>query len=232
MLAVEPPQVSLAHMALRFPPVSQFVERFRAVLRRRSRFDFDQEVGELSRIEQAVAFLALLDLRRSGEIRIEQSSPFAAIRIVSRIDVEREDIMDSPLRLIASNPLDQLARTLEALLVVASAPLSVEELAEAADDHVERVEAALGLVRERYTEGRSGIVLEHVARRLGVPVGARGGGGVRTALREAGAAEPVAGFPGDAGDRGVPGAVLAAGHRAHPRRGRRLCGREPASSAA
>src|SRR5207249_2689378 len=37
------------------------------------------------------------------------------------------------------------------------------ELAEAADDHPERVEAALGLVRERYTEGRSGIVLEHVA---------------------------------------------------------------------
>jgi segregation and condensation protein B len=71
--------------------------------------------------------------------------------------------MDSPLRLIASNPLDQLARTLEALLVVASAPLSVEELAEAADDHSERVEAALGLVRERYSEGRSGIVLEHVA---------------------------------------------------------------------
>jgi len=71
--------------------------------------------------------------------------------------------MDSPLRLIAGNPLDQLARTLEALLVVASAPLSAEELAEAADDHPERVEAALGLVRERYSEGRSGIVLEHVA---------------------------------------------------------------------
>jgi segregation and condensation protein B len=71
--------------------------------------------------------------------------------------------MDSPLRLIASNPLDQLARTLEALLVVASAPLSVAELAEAADDDAERVEAALGLVRERYSEGRSGIVLEHVA---------------------------------------------------------------------
>ena len=71
--------------------------------------------------------------------------------------------MDAPLRLIASNPLDQLARTLEALLVVASAPLSVQELADAADDDPERVEAALGLVRERYAEGRSGIVLEHVA---------------------------------------------------------------------
>ena len=71
--------------------------------------------------------------------------------------------MDAPLRLIASNPLDQLARTIEALLVVASQPLTVPELAEAADDDAERVEAALGLVRERYTEGRSGIVLEHVA---------------------------------------------------------------------
>ena len=71
--------------------------------------------------------------------------------------------MDRPLRLIASNPLDQLARTLEALLVVASAPLSVQELAEAADDDAERVEAALGLVGDRYREGRSGIVLERVA---------------------------------------------------------------------
>jgi segregation and condensation protein B len=71
--------------------------------------------------------------------------------------------VDSPLRLISTNPLDQLARTLEALLVVASQPLSVAELAEAADDDAERVEAALGLVSERYREGRSGIVLEHVA---------------------------------------------------------------------
>jgi segregation and condensation protein A len=81
MLAVEPPQVSLAHMALRFPPVRQFLERFRAVLRRRSRFDFDQEVGELPRIEQAVAFLALLELRRNGEVTIDQPAPFAPIRI-------------------------------------------------------------------------------------------------------------------------------------------------------
>ena len=71
--------------------------------------------------------------------------------------------MDAPLRLIAANPLDQLARTVEALLVVASAPLSAAELAEAAGDDPERVEAALGLVGERYREGRSGIVLEHVA---------------------------------------------------------------------
>jgi segregation and condensation protein B len=71
--------------------------------------------------------------------------------------------VDAPLRLIAANPLDQLARTVEALLVVASAPLSAAELAEAAADDAERIEAALGLVQERYSEGRSGIVLERVA---------------------------------------------------------------------
>ena len=71
--------------------------------------------------------------------------------------------MDSPLRLIAANPLDRLARTMEALLVIASAPLSVEELADAAGDDPDRVETALGLLRERFAEGRSGIVLEHVA---------------------------------------------------------------------
>jgi len=71
--------------------------------------------------------------------------------------------VEPTLRLIAGNPLDQLARTLEALLVVASAPLPVQELADAADDDPDRVEAALGLVAERYREGRSGVVLEHVA---------------------------------------------------------------------
>jgi segregation and condensation protein B len=71
--------------------------------------------------------------------------------------------MDRPLRLIPADPLDRLARTLEALLVVASAPLSLEELAAAADDDPERVEDAIHLVGERFGEERSGIVLEHVA---------------------------------------------------------------------
>jgi segregation and condensation protein A len=88
MLAQDPPDVSLSHMALRFPPVSQFLERFRAVLRRRSRFDFETEVGELTRLEQASAFLALLELRRTGELAIDQAAPFAPIR-VSRLTEEK-----------------------------------------------------------------------------------------------------------------------------------------------
>jgi segregation and condensation protein B len=85
--------------------------------------------------------------------------------------------VDRPLRLISSNPVDQLARTVEALLVVASQPLPVEELAAAADDDAERVETALGLLSDRYREGRSGIVLERVA-----------GGYAFRAAREAGEA--------------------------------------------
>ena len=76
--------------------------------------------------------------------------------------------MDRPLRLISTEtivdtPIDALARTIEALLVVASQPLSTDDLAAASEEDVERVETALGLVRERYREGRSGIVLEQVA---------------------------------------------------------------------
>ena len=89
LLAVAPPPVSLAHMGLRFPPVAQFVERFRSLLRRRRRFDFDAEVEGLPRVEIAVAFLALLELRRAGEIAIDQVAPFAPIRI-SRADAESE----------------------------------------------------------------------------------------------------------------------------------------------
>jgi segregation and condensation protein A len=84
-LAAEPPEVSLAHLELRFPPVSQFLERFRAVLGRRSRFDFEHEVAGLSRIEQSVAFLALLELRRSGEVSLEQAAPFAPIRVARAV---------------------------------------------------------------------------------------------------------------------------------------------------
>jgi segregation and condensation protein A len=88
-LAAEPPAVSLAHMELRFPPVSQFLERFRAVLRRRSRFDFDAEVAGLTRPEQAVAFLALLELGRAGEVEISQAAAFAPIRVALSADEGR-----------------------------------------------------------------------------------------------------------------------------------------------
>jgi len=70
---------------------------------------------------------------------------------------------DRPLRLVVPSSLDAVERTLEALLVVASQPLTVDELADAADERGPRVEDALESLCERYSEGRSGIVLERVA---------------------------------------------------------------------
>jgi segregation and condensation protein A len=87
-LMEEPPQLSLAHMGLRFPPIERFLDRFRATLRRRTAFMLDAELEGLSRLEQAAAFLALLELRKANEVRIDQAAPFAPIR-VSRLDIER-----------------------------------------------------------------------------------------------------------------------------------------------
>jgi segregation and condensation protein A len=89
LLAAEPPQVSLGHMEVRFPPVARFLERFRAVLRRRRRFDFEAEVEGLTRAEQAVAFLALLELRRTNEVALAQAAPFAPIRAARPEDERR-----------------------------------------------------------------------------------------------------------------------------------------------
>ena len=47
----------------------------------RRRFDLDAELAGLPRLEQASAFLAVLELRKADEIAIEQAAPFAPIRI-------------------------------------------------------------------------------------------------------------------------------------------------------
>lgn len=89
-LTAEPPALSLAHLELRFPPVEQFVGRFRALLARRTRFDFDTEVHRFTRMEQAVAFLALLELRKAGEIELSQAAPLAPIRVQRNADTKPE----------------------------------------------------------------------------------------------------------------------------------------------
>ena len=83
LLAAEPPAPSLNHLELRFPPVSLFLDRFRAVLSRHRQFVFDREVDSLSRVEQAVAFLALLELRKTGEIKLGQPASFEPITVWS-----------------------------------------------------------------------------------------------------------------------------------------------------
>ncbi len=71
----------------------------------------------------------------------------------------------SPLRLITTDlaPASELARTIEALLVVATQPLSPEELAAAAQVEAIQIGEALEVLTDRYSEENSGIVLELVA---------------------------------------------------------------------
>ena len=135
--------------------------------------------------------------------------------------------MESTLRLISANPVDRLARTVEALLVVASAPLSVEELCEATRDDPERIETAIGLLRERYSEGRSGIVLEAACRRVGLPGQSRRRRGVLPAVRASRRTRSFAGGAGDARDRRVSRTVHAPGRRQDSGSLGRLRRREP-----
>jgi segregation and condensation protein B len=99
--------------------------------------------------------------------------------------------MDRPLRLIPTNqtPAAELARTVEALLVVASQPLTPEEIAGACDVEIDDLDAALEILRERYAEGSSGIVVEQVA----------GGYAFRAAREAAGACARLFDRPADKG---------------------------------
>jgi segregation and condensation protein A len=80
-LAAIPAEPSLRHLVLSYPPLSRFLDRFRDLLRARGRFAFDNEVDRLSRVEQIVAFLALLELRKRGEAQIAQAGPFEPITV-------------------------------------------------------------------------------------------------------------------------------------------------------
>ena len=73
--------------------------------------------------------------------------------------------MDRPLRLIPTNqtPAAELARTVEALLVVASQPLDAEEIAGACDVEVDELDGHSRSSASATPRAASGIVLEQVA---------------------------------------------------------------------
>ena len=89
-----PPTPDLSHMPRRLVPIRDFLDRFRRLLDERGTFHFDDAVVGLDRMAQAVAFWALLDLYKRGEVRLAQLEPFAPIRIArsSRIAVGDEAV--------------------------------------------------------------------------------------------------------------------------------------------
>jgi segregation and condensation protein B len=59
--------------------------------------------------------------------------------------------------------MNDLARTIEALLFLSPQPVAVADLAEAAEATAGQVEEAIGLLRDDLAEGRRGVVLREVA---------------------------------------------------------------------
>ena len=128
----------------------------------RRAFAFDEAVAGLDRLSQAAAFLAVLELYKSGEV-----DPVQAERVRADPGDPRRGVRSAATR--ADRPDGaSVTHTVEALLFVASEPLSVRELAALTEAPASRVERALDALGDRYGEGRSGVVLERVGGRLGI----------------------------------------------------------------
>jgi segregation and condensation protein A len=79
-----PPEIDLSVVRRRLVPVSHFLDEFRRLLRERRAFAFDEAVAGLDRLAQAAAFLAVLELYKSGEVVPEQQDVFAPIVVTRR----------------------------------------------------------------------------------------------------------------------------------------------------
>ena len=79
-----PPEIDLSAVRRRLVPVSEFLTRFREVLRERRAFSFDEAVAGLDRLSHAAAFLAILEMWKQGEVRAEQDDIFGPILIARR----------------------------------------------------------------------------------------------------------------------------------------------------
>jgi segregation and condensation protein A len=76
-----PPEIDLSSVRRRLVPVADFLDRFRAALRDRRAFSFDEAVAGLDRLSHAAAFLAVLELWKRGEAAPRQSDVFGPITI-------------------------------------------------------------------------------------------------------------------------------------------------------
>jgi len=83
-LLTPPPEIDLTVVRRRLVPVSHFVDEFRRLLRDRRAFAFDEAVEGLDRLAQAAAFLAVLELYKSGEVIPDQPAVFGPISITRR----------------------------------------------------------------------------------------------------------------------------------------------------
>jgi segregation and condensation protein A len=75
------PDVDVRHLVGRHMTVHEMSERLIGILRRDHRYSLDDAVDGMSRLDQAVAFVAVLELYKNGQIDIDQSEHFGPIQV-------------------------------------------------------------------------------------------------------------------------------------------------------
>ncbi|MEO6867611.1 MAG: ScpA family protein [Gaiellales bacterium] len=84
------PDVDVRHLVGRHASVHEMTGRLLGVLRQRRTFSLDEAVEGLTRLDQAVAFVAALELCKAGEVVLEQEDRFGPIT-VSRLEAANVD---------------------------------------------------------------------------------------------------------------------------------------------
>ncbi|MCB0879209.1 MAG: segregation/condensation protein A [Thermoleophilia bacterium] len=78
------PDVDVRHLVGRHASVHEMTGRLLGVLHKRRTFTLDETVEGLTRLDQAVAFVAALELCKSGQVMLSQDDRFGPITITRR----------------------------------------------------------------------------------------------------------------------------------------------------
>ena len=78
------PDVDVRHLVGRHASVHEMTGRLLGVLRQRRRFSLDEAVEGLTRLDQAVAFVAALELCKNGHVELAQEERFGPITVTRR----------------------------------------------------------------------------------------------------------------------------------------------------
>lgn len=78
------PDVDVRHLVGRHASVHEMTGRLLGVLRQRRSFSLDEAVEGLTRLDQAVAFVATLELCKAGHVQLEQQDRFGPITVTRR----------------------------------------------------------------------------------------------------------------------------------------------------
>jgi segregation and condensation protein A len=78
------PGVDVRHLVGKHASVHDMTQRLMGILHSRESFRLDEAVDGLSRLDQAVAFVAALELCKNGRVQLQQDEAFGPIQVVLR----------------------------------------------------------------------------------------------------------------------------------------------------